>query len=301
MPIVGTPEPDLTQLEAETETTTGKTMPAGGEMLPEGKIDSSWDRTEPLITAERLRSQHLFGIPLVSAIKDPITGRYAVMTDELINDMIVQAVSLAEADTGMNIFATSIVERVEYDYNLFKQLGYMQLKSRPVSSIESVEVVTANEESVMTIPLSWIDTSYITRGQLNIVPLTLITSGVATTPGTTSQGAGVSFLLAILGQRTNIPAFFSVTLTSGWADNRIPRIVNQLIGVVAAMEVLSMLGATYARSSSHSLGVDGLSQSVAGLGPALFQSRLEDLQLKRKSLIAKVKRIGGLLLFSSNV
>jgi len=98
-----------------------------------------------------------------------------------------------------------------------------------------------------------------------------------------------------------VPALWQATYTTGFKEGRIPSAVNQLLGVIAAMEILSMLAITYSRSSSASLGIDGLSQSVSTPGPALFDVRIAALGEKRKWLVSKLKRQFGLGFFSDNV
>ena len=62
------------------------TTSAAPTAIPEGAVESSWDRNEPLIDSARLRKQFLWGIPLVSAMKDPETGKYLRMDDETLKE-----------------------------------------------------------------------------------------------------------------------------------------------------------------------------------------------------------------------
>src|SRR6185369_13911889 len=113
------------------------------------------------------------------------------------------------------------------------------------------------------------------------------------------QGStGGAFFLSILGNRQWIPAYWKITYTSGFKDGMVPRVINELISTIAAMEILSQLAATYARVQSHSLGIDGLSQSVSTPGPAVFQVRIQELTDKRKALVGKIRAKYGTKLFS---
>lgn len=62
-----------------------------------------------------------------------------------------------------------------------------------------------------------------------------------------------------------------------------------------------MLAATYARTNSHSLGIDGLSQSVSTPGPQIFKIRLEELEKKKTALTKKIKAIFGYKIFSGTL
>ena len=107
--------------------------------------------------------------------------------------------------------------------------------------------------------------------------------------------------MAIFGHRPWIASFFEVIYTTGFKDGMVPRVVNQLIGVITAMEVLAMLATTYSRSTSASLSIDGLSQSQSTPGPDLFNDRLKILQDKRKFLVKKLQRQMGLGMFTGSL
>jgi len=270
-----------------------------GAITPTGAVESVWSRLEPLLTAGQLRSVHLFGIPLVSFIKNPLTGKPDIMNDEALNDHIVQAVSLAEVETGMQIFPTQHQEKHPFDAFLFKSLGYFMLRNRPVVSIQALSVVPANGVSIYSVPLDWIETAHMARGQINIIPINVAVVG-SISSGTTST-AGGAYFLSILGGQRWIPAFWQITYTTGWVDGLIPRVVNQLIGTIAAIEILSLLATTYARNTSHSIGIDSMSQSVSTPGPQLFKVRIEELLLKKAMLVRKMKAMAGLLIVSGEV
>lgn len=270
-----------------------------GSAWPSGAIDSSWSRLEPLVNARKLRDNHLFGIPLVSALKDPITKKPQVMGDELIDEIIRDAVGLCEIESGLQIFPTEHREKYPFDKNEFTQLGYFQIRNRPVSSIQALKVVPSNNIDVYVVPNDWIETAYLHRGQINIIPLNIATVGGGFVPA--AQAGGAAFFLSILGQRPWIAAFWQIDYTTGWPDGKLPRPVNEYIATVAAIEVLGRLAATYARATSHSVGIDALSQSISGPGPQIFVQRITELTEKRKMLLGKLKSVFGLKILSNNV
>lgn len=269
-----------------------------GAAAPENAIDAARQDLEPLITPEQLKFRHLFGIPLVSAIKDPFTGKPQVFTDEQIKDIIEGAVSQAEQDTKIDIFPVRRREKQPFDINLYNTFGYFQLDHRPCTSVDKLSVTPSNGLDVYVVPNDWVEGAYLTRGQVNIVPLT-----VAFVQGTyiPQQSSGGAAFLQILGNRAWIPAWWQIEYTSGFPDGQLPRTVNEYIGVVAAMEVLSMLAATYARVTSHSLGIDAYSQSVGTPGPQLFKTRMDELEAKRTRLLKKLKANYGFKIFSGTL
>lgn len=268
-----------------------------GSMFPDNAVESSWARTEPLVTPEQIRHRHLFGIPLVSAMKDPLTGRAMVYTDDLIKDTIDRAIAQVETDTGLDIFPLRVKEKHPWHQQDYQSFGYLRVERRPVASIEKMSIVPPNGQELYTIPNEWIETAYLSKGQLNLIPL-----GNAIAYGTPAQiGSGGALFLNVFANQPWVPAFWQIEYTSGFPDGLVAKSVNELIGVVAAMEVLSALAATYGKSSSHSLGIDGLSQSISTPGPQIFTQRMTELADKRKSITKKLKTQYGLSLLSGNV
>lgn len=271
-----------------------------GAVFIDGAIDDQWQRVEPLIKPEQLRIRHLFGIPLVSNIIDPITKRAAVMTDDILKDYIDRAVSVCEMESGIDIFPTRLREKHAFDRAEFNSFGYLKVNRRPVQSLDKLTITPANNVDIYEVPLEWVEVAYLRKGQIYIIPqaISISNSGTSIVP---SQSSGGSIYMSIFGTCPWIPAFWQVEYTTGFADGNIPKVVNELIGCIASMEILSMLASTYAQTSGTSLGIDGLSQSVSTPGPQIFSVRLQELADKRKMLSKKLKTLYGLTMFSSNV
>ncbi|MBA3351556.1 MAG: hypothetical protein H0U23_03870 [Blastocatellia bacterium] len=273
--------------------------PGIGEVFPAGAIDQTWRRTEPLLTVEKLVSRHLFGIPLVSGVKDPFTGRPQVMTPDMLTDYIDRAVSEVEFETGATIFPTQFEERMPFDRCEYASHGYMRLLKRPVASIELLTISPSNNGDVFAVPTEWIDVGQLYHGQLNILPLTAALNG-RTGEGTITSAGGPA-LLAILGNQHWLPSYWKVRYSAGFPNGMVPKVVNDLIGTVVAIEVLSLLGPTNGKNQGSSLSIDGMSQSISSPGPNIYTVRLGDLEKKRMMLTQKLKAALGLKLFSGNV
>jgi hypothetical protein len=276
------------------------TKPTIGDVFPSGGGDTAWKRTEPLITPQQLKRQHLFGIPLVSGMKDPITGRADRLTEDDLKDYIDTAVGLAELETGLLFFPTQIEEKKPWDRQEYDSFGYFLLAKRPISSIEAITVNLSNNDDIYMVPLDWVETAQLAKGQLNIIPLTIaLTSGNVTAIPTTAGGA---LLLSIFqGKSQWVASFWKIKYTAGFPEGAVPKVVNDYIGTIAAMEVLSQLASTYGKSSGSSLSIDGGSQSVSTPGPEIFTKRMNDLTDKREMLTNKLKGYYGLKFFSDNV
>lgn len=267
-------------------------------MLPENVVETSWDDAEPLITPEKLVRQHLWGIPLISGIKDPFTKAPARLTPDDLKAYIVEAAGLAALETGLNFFPKQHTERHAYDRPAQNgSFGHIVLRNRPVSSIQALSVTTTDGVDIWSVPTAWIDTGYLHQGQINIVALAISGQSGTVIP---FAGSGNALMPSLMGSHW-VPGFWMVKYTTGFKDGVVPRVVNQLIGCIAAMEVLSQLATTFSRTSSSSLGIDGFSQSVSTPGPELFNLRMQELGAKRKWLVNKLKKSFGLGIFADNV
>ena len=269
-----------------------------GSNLPTGATDASeWSRVEPLITPDQLVGRHLFGIPLVSAQIDPITKRAAVMTPDMIKDHISRAVSRLELEAGFNVFPVEHTVRLPFDRNEYLSFGYLQLPHRPVTSVHSLTVSTATGNTVYSVPLEWLAPGNLIRGQVTLVPLqaAFLASGVVSNP----TGSGAAFL-SILGANGWIPEYWQVKYISGFQEGKIPRVVNELIGCIAAIDILSLL-ATTRTANSTSLGMDGVSQSVGTAGPQVYDGRITKLEETKQILLNRLKTVYALKGFSGTL
>lgn len=275
-------------------TNTGLTSAPAKEqraLWPPHSIEGDWARLEPLLTAADLRAKFLFGISLASNVPDE-TGRFQVMTEPLLNDIIQRAVEIAESDTGLTIMSTAVDELLPFDRLAFESHGYFQVTRRPVWAVKTLTIRTADNQDVYFVPLNWVTTGAMYRGQINIIPLTLAFATTGISPGPATGIAGAAFL-ASLGYYQWIASYWGINYMVGFPDNMIPRLVNELIGAIAASEVLSMLAATHAKVTSTSTAVDGFSESLGLTGPMIYRTRLEELTEKRRRAISKLKTVFG--------
>jgi hypothetical protein len=270
-----------------------------GKLYSENEITADYEDLEPLITPETLVDIHLFGISLVSNIKNALTQKYDIMDAPKIKRFILEAVGLAQAESKLDLFPKQYCEKIQFDRCEYDSFGYMMLRHRPVWSLESLTVTPSNEMPVFQIPNEWIDIGYLHQGQLNLIPLTIAVKSGTMVPLTTSPG-GATFL-SIFGNKPWIPSFFEAIYTTGFKNGLVPKVINHYIGVIAAMEILSALAATYVRNTGMSLGIDGMSTSVSTPGGELFATRLKELADKRKWLKGRLQAEWNMNIITSNV
>jgi hypothetical protein len=268
-----------------------------GDVFPENVVEKSWGDLEPLITPEQLVNRHLFGIPLVSRFKDPLTGKAQRFTQEMLQDEIFRAIKRAEVDTHLDINPVTRHEKHPFDRMEYEAFGYFRLGHRPATNILALKVVPANNLDIYVVPLAWVETALLARGQINVVPLNIAIQNGGFIP---SQSAGGAVFLSILAQKSWIPSYWQVDYASGFPDNLFPIIINELIGIIAAKQILEMLAATW-WNTSHSIGLDAMSQSISTPGPAIFGPRIAALEEDRKRIVKQMKTMLGLNFFSGNV
>lgn len=268
-----------------------------GATYPLGAIASAWGDVEPLITPDQLKARHLFGIPLYSYQKDPITGKRQAMTDPILRDVINRAVAVAEVETHLEIMPRLHREKMPFDRQQYAALGYMMLPTHPVRSLEKLSVTASNGSDLYLVPPDWVEVAYIHTGQINIIPMTVAFQYGGFFVPSNSPNGGSAFL-AILGQNPWIPAYWQVEWTTGFADGKLPLIVNELVGIIAAIDVLGLLATTNARNSSHSVGMDGLSQSISTPGPQIYDARIALLKEQKDRLVNKIRLMYGTKMFT---
>jgi len=272
-----------------------------GEVSPENAIAGSpLGRLGPLITPDELKSHKLFGIPLVSATKNPLTNRYDVMSDDLLAEFIDIAVSKVEEDIQIRIYPVQIREKHPFDRNLWEAFGHINTAEFPILSLEKFSVTPSNGYDIFVIPPEWIEPANFLRGQINIVPMTIASVGGALiSPVQSGAGGGAAFI-NIMGMRGWVPAFWQVEYTAGFAEGKIPKLINDLIGIYAAIDVLGNLSATN-RQGNYSLSIDGLSQSASTPGPQVYAARIQELEAERVRIVNRIKARFGKKLFVSSI
>lgn len=268
-----------------------------GGAWPPGIIDAAWRRSEPLLTADQLRQRFLKGVPLVTATVDPITKKLTVINDADLAEYIELAITNLETESGLFIMQASISERQPFDMNEFKSFGYFKLRSKPCTSVESLRIAASDGTVFFETPKQWIETGYLHWGQLNILPLSPGTFG---STSVITGGPAATVFLNTLQSQGHIPAYWTCDYTVGWPDQNMPKVINNLIGMEAALHVLGLLAATYQKNST-SLSMDGLSQSVSLPGPDIYNTRIAALQDEKKKLMNKVKKTFGLGILTGSV
>lgn len=249
-------------------------------------------RCEPVLTPEQLKRRFLKGIPLKFRNGDEFT-------DEDLKDRIYLAQNEAELLLHTSITREARQDKLAYDRSLYEAYIHLKAEAGPIISIERLAIVSANGENIFEIPPAWIETSNFAKGQINVIPL-LAAYGVNQVEGAVGNG-GIAFL-TVLGGMQWVPAYWQINYTYGVSnrEGQIPTPVNELIGCIAAIEVLSEIAPSNI-FNSQSQSQDGISQSSSGPGPMLYKTRIEELTIKQETITKKLKALFFNKFFINNI
>lgn len=265
-----------------------------GEVFFDNEIESAFGRTEPLLTPDKLYSRYLAGIRLEGKQIDPLTGKPFKITSEMLQDYILGAVQEAEVDLGLVIMPTQFDKKAHYHRLDYQHWGYFMLDMKPISSIDRMSIQFADGTETFVFPNSWIEAANAVWGQINLIPATF--NGFL---APSSSDSSSSLLYLQFFKSPWVSALVRFVYTAGFKDGKIPRIINNYIGIIAAMDVLSKLATTNAFSASSSLSLDGMSQSLSSDGPRIYDARIKKLQEDREKLGKDIKKIYRRIVVSS--
>src|SRR5882757_256286 len=110
--------------------------PGIGSIYPENAIESPYQRLEPIIGFDELTDRYLFGLPLISQMKNPLTQKSVMMGPDQVKDIIDSAIQTVELDAKIDIFPVKRDEKYPFDRNLYNAFGYMRLRHRPITGID---------------------------------------------------------------------------------------------------------------------------------------------------------------------
>ncbi len=248
-------------------------------------------RAEPILNPTQLKSRFLKGIPLTFPNGDTFSE------DEL-KDRIYLATNESELLLGRPIFTEIFKEKLPFDYSLYRAYIHLNATKGPIQALEYLAIVSADGNNIFEIPPTWIETSNFSKALINVIPL-LAAYGVNQVSGAVGN-AGIAFLTVMDGLNW-VPAYWEIGYTAGLSntEGQIPSLVNELIGCVAAIAILSEIAPNFVHTS-QSQTQDGISQSSSSLGPRIYMLRIEELTRKRDEILKKLKAIFSSRYFVSN-
>lgn len=246
-------------------------------------------RIEPLLSPELFISRFLKGLNLEQWT-----------TDEM-KDRINMAINEAELLIDVPITPVQRKEKHPFDKNLYQNFVHIMTNFGPINTVERLGIVSSNDVDIFPIPPSWVESARFFQKQVNVIPLTVVgATGIAT--GQPTGAAGLAFIAAMNGGIHWVPSYWEIEYTTGVCsvDGQVPGVVNELIGTIAAIDILGLLGPQNA-NTSVSVSHDGISQSSSNPGPAIFQTRIGELTAKKEEYVKKIRKIYYNKYFMSNI
>lgn len=272
-----------------------KSKKAGTNLYPMKSTDVSGliNRVEGILTPEMFRNRFLLGLPKVLPNGDEIT-------DDIIKDRIVLAMGEFELLVGVTIEPVEFTDRLMFDRSLYKAFVHLKTTRRPIIEVTDLAIYSANGEKLFNVPLEWVEVQGNQQiGQINVIPY------LASYSGTTATGivsnAGIAFL-ATLESVPFVQAYWNITYKSGVCNKsgEIPLVVNELIGTIATLNLLSLFGPTNPFTST-SLSQDSIGQSSSSAGINTYTVRISELEKKKEELVRKIRGLYNRKLWVGNI
>lgn len=244
-------------------------------------IEPGFLRFGGIPTVQNVKDNYLFGIPLRSALTKQD------LPDSTIQDSIIKAIS--EIEHSIKLFISPVTikqERHNYAWNEFYfAFGFLTLNHRPILEVQKLEVSipsSTDVENLVEWPTQWLKV-YNEFGTLQLVPLTGSGSVLVT-----QVSGGASFPVRLFNAN-NFPQFWAVTYRVGMEVDKIPYAIRELIEVISALNILSMLSPIIFPYNSYGISMDGLSQSVSTPGPQWFAARIQTLTDRKQELMGAIR------------
>lgn len=192
-----------------------------------------------------------------------------VLAPSFFDEKMADAIARVEKITGVDILPREIIsEQHDYHTNDYLNYAYMQLYRMPVRSVTEVRASYPTGQVIQVFPSDWVRL-YVEHGQFHLVP----------TSGSLAQvllGGGNGYLPFIFAGLSYLPNLWQVDYTSGFDPDAIPRDIASVLCKIVAIEILTIMSDLVGPLgvASSSLGIDGMSQSIARQLPA-FKARID--------------------------
>ena len=239
---------------------------------------SQFTRGEPLITPKDVTERYLFGVDLTDDKDNKLSNK-------VIQHYIESAVSYLEHKLDIVITPTTFLERYDYRSVDYSDFNFLQLKHRPVREIVDFRAKFPNNVDLVAYPKEW----YVLEkeaAQMQLSPVEGTFSGLIVTQGG-------SYLPLIYGTRSYWPHLFQVEYSAGFDADCIPVIINEMIGLQAAIRIFEILGDIVLGPgvSSESVNLDGAGVSKQLTASAMFSAYSARIESYKKQMDDYMKTV----------
>ena len=205
-------------------------------------------RTESLLSVKDLKDRYLFAVDL----KD---NQGNELPDEVLSFHIDAAITQIEQECGLWITPVALSEDRDYVINDYLSWAITELDYHPIISVEAFQIRFRKNTNFVTFPDDWIRLDH-HNGTIRL----------AATEGEIQNWIFTQFSLLprLITRVRDFPHFFHIEYTAGFEQGAIPKNINMLIGMLAAIYTFNIAGDIVlgAGIAAQSLSIDGLSQSI---------------------------------------
>ncbi len=175
-------------------------------------------------------------------------------------------------------------ERHDFIWQDYQRYIMLQLDYKPVISVEEIRLVLPTDQEVITYDASWIFPDK-AAGSVRIIPGS----------GQTVIGATSSWFSSLYSAIDVIPDVFRCSYTAGFESGQVPDELRDLVGKVAAIGPLSLVGDMILGPgiAGQSFGLDGLTSTVQTTQSATnsgYGARIAQYNREIKASIADLRR-----------
>ena len=234
--------------------------------------------SEPLISVEQLKERYLFGVDLTDENGNELPKN-------TLQHQINSAISYLEHKLDIVIQRRKFEERYDYRANDYIEFNFIQLKHRPVCELEQLRALFPNNRELVLYPPEW----YVVEkesAQIQLSPVEGTFSGLIVTQGG-------SYLPLIFGTRQHWPHLFEAKYAAGFDNDKIPVIINEMIGMQAAIRTFEILGDIVLGPgvAAEQVGLDGASTSKQLTSSAMFSAFSARVESYKKQMEEYIKTV----------
>ncbi len=232
-----------------------------------GLVRQAPSRFSALVSLDDLTSQYLKDNYLVGFDFDGNDGQR--LPPEFYEGKIADAIAKLESVAGMDVLERNIVgEKHDYFVTDYLNYAFMQLFRMPCQAVSQVRAVYPTGQTIQVFPSEWVRLN-VEHSQFSLVP----------TSGSLAQvmlGGGNGYLPFIFAGLSHLPQLWEVDYVSGFRSDAVPRDVVSAVCKLACIEIFTIFSDLVGPLgvASSSLGLDGMSQSIARQLPA-FKARID--------------------------
>lgn len=248
---------------------------------PNSISESVFTEHQPLLTVDQLKGRYLFGIDLTDTQGNPVPL-------DTLQHFINTSVSYLEHSLDICIIQRTFDEPYDYNANDYNNFGFLQLKKRPVSELEEIKAKFPNGQDLIDYPKEW----YVLEKEAGQIQL----SPVAGSFGSMAMTQNGSYLPLLFGLRDQWPHLFRIKYKAGFCPDQIPTVINEMIGMQAAIRIFEIMGDLVIKPgiSGESVGLDGASVSKQTGGTSApggaFAGRVETYRRQLKEYMSAVRK-----------